>query len=79
MVAVIFDYLIGILAVFGFSFAGALNWRTRELSTPMFLAGIVIGIGILIWVGMIPFYAVIISALCIIGLMFMGSGESHGE
>jgi hypothetical protein len=79
MVAIIFDYLIGILAVFGFSFAGALNWRTRELSTTTFLAGVTIGIGVLIWVAMIPFYSVIISALCIIGMIFMGSGESHGE
>lgn len=42
----------------------------REIDMPIFLATVAIGIGVLIWTGMMDIYWLVVSVLCMIGIIF---------
>lgn len=67
------ENLIAIVAVMGVSALAGYNSHNHSFSQNIFLASLVIGIGILIWIGAIPYYSVIISALIIVGMFLMGN------
>lgn len=70
------ENLIAIVAVMIVSALAGYDRHNQSFSQNIFLASLVIGIGILIWIGAIPYYAVIISALIIVGMFLMGNGDS---
>jgi chromate transport protein ChrA len=71
------ENLIAIVAVMVVSAFAGYNRHDHSFSQNIFLASLVIGIGLLIWTGTIPYYAVIISALIMVGMFLMGNGESN--
>ena len=73
------ENLIAIVAVMMVSALSAYNRRTSSFSQNTFLASLVIGIGILIWVGAIPYYSIIISGLIIVGMILMGNNGNGGS
>lgn len=70
------DYLIPISIAIGLSLLVSMNLRKATFSVYVFLASIVISIGVLIWIGIIPYYSAVIAALAIVGMLFMESGDS---
>ena len=73
------ENLIAIVAVMIVSTLSAYDRRKGSFSQNTFLASLVIGIGILIWIGSIPYYAIIISGLIIVGMLLMGNNDNGGS
>ena len=73
------ENLIAIVAVMIVSTLSAYDRRKGSFSQNTFLASLVIGIGILIWIGSIPYYAIIISGLIIVGMILMGNNGGSDE
>ena len=73
------ESLIAIVAVMIVSTLSAYDRRKGSFSQNTFLASLVIGIGILIWIGSIPYYSIIISGLIIVGMILMGNNGGSDE
>ena len=73
------ENLIAIVAVMIVSTLSAYDRRKGSFSQNTFLASLVIGIGILIWIGSIPYYSIIISGLIIVGMILMGNNGGSDE
>lgn len=71
-------YMISIGLLLAISLACSMT--KNGFSTPVFMVSLSIGIGILIWLSIFPFYMIVISGLMIIGMLFMNnSGDDSLE
>ena len=69
----IMEYALITICLFGVSFACSIT-RTG-MSTQTFLTAMTIGIGVMIWRDIFPFYMVIVCGAIIIGMLFNGGSE----
>ena len=69
----IFNYIIPIFAVVGFSFAGSVIRRSGGFSMQIFLVGIIIGISILVWIPVVPTYTITIPILALVSMLMSHS------
>jgi hypothetical protein len=77
----IIEMLIAIFGVIAFSAAGSMiQHRTLGFSKQTFLCGVTIGIGVMVWIGMIPAYMIVIIGLTVAAMLFSDSeSESIDE
>ena len=68
------NYLIPVVAVFLLSTASAFLGNRREFSMNVFEASMAIGLSILVWVRLLPIWAIVVSVLIIVVMLFTERG-----
>ena len=65
---VIMEYLIVIVAIFSFALASSVT--RKGFSSNIFIVAVIIGINVLVWKNVLPFWTVILCALLMVGILF---------
>ena len=74
---VVMDYIIPIAAIFMLS--AVCSMTRKGFSAGIFMACVPIGISVLVWLGSLPFYAIIVAVVIILVSLFGLEGEEPDE
>lgn len=73
----IMEYLVVIVAIFCFALASSVT--RKGFSTNIFMVSVIIGINVLVWKEVLPFWTIILCALIIVGILFTDNQGDDGD
>lgn len=68
-----FDFIIPVAIVLSIATASAI--ANKRFSKNVFLTSIAVGMAVMIWIPLLPSFMIVVSILCIVGMIFSDSGS----
>lgn len=68
-----FNFIIPVAIVLAIATASAI--ANKRFSKNVFLTSIAVGMAVMIWIPLLPSFMIVVSILCIVGMIFSDSGS----